>query len=210
MENNIAVSGLPASNLTIDEPIPAQVSQPLTNAKPIMGKLVAGALAVGLIVLVLALKCNFFLPSLKIGPTVVKADTSKPVRVNTTSATFTPKPTKADPNPTPVTVSKPIEGKAEYDPSTGKLKITNSGFCFELKAGLSLTEVDGLRPYAGARVFFLKNFGLELMGNDQRAFVGADYRLPVLNLLTLSAGESFGFTDPTLQPYLGLSAQISI
>lgn len=147
------------------------------------------------------------LPGLNPGPTVVKnTDTTKPITQTPTRIIYTPKPSKTNPNPTSIIINKPVESTTTI--KNGNITVQNSGFVIEPKLGYSLT-LDGFRPYLSARIFFVRNYGIEIGANDQRAFLGVDYRLPILNMLFIAGGGSISYLGQ-LSPYLAANVQLAL
>ncbi len=145
--------------------------------------------------------CHF--PSFK--PVVVQTDTTKPIEVSPTKIKYTPKDgTK------PVIKSKPLESRPSIKPD-GTLSIPQAGFVLIPKAGMVYVLHDKVNWAAGLRLAYWESAGLEALGNNERLFIGVDYRLPVLNLITVSAGASSLWTDITKpSPYIGATATLAL
>lgn len=154
------------------------------------------------------LKCNplNFLPNVHPVTTAV-VDFHQPVVVNPNNVIYTPPATTQNPHPTPTKIPKPIEGSVTN--INGVIKVQNIGFCFEPFIGYQYTLGADARPYLSARLIYDDNLGVQVGVNDERAFLGFDYRLPVLNLLTVAAGESMSYTA-NLAPYVALNAELSL
>lgn len=109
-----------------------------------------------------------------------------------------------------VKVRKALEANVVKLPD-GTLKISRLGFVLIPKAGIVYGLDFGINYAGGIRFVYFDNFGMEALVNDHRGFLGIDYRLPVLNLLTISGGASAPFTDPSKASlYLGSSATLSL
>jgi len=132
---------------------------------------------------------------------VTKATTATDtdVTIRPGSVTYTPAGSKKS-----VTVKKPLEAVVKF--SQGKLVIPDAGFCLIPKLGWNSTD----KWYAGIRFFYINKFGLELMGNNQKAFLGADYRLPFIDQLTVGAGVDDSWFQPSFGIYVGLSDTLSL
>lgn len=163
-------------------------------------KWLAFALLGILVVLVIFLKvrCDSLLPHLT--PPVERAtvDLSKPIIEIPLKVTYT------DKKGVKHSVSKPIEGTVKI--VNDKLTIQEAGFCLIPKTGWNSTN----RWYAGVRFFYWDSFGLEAMANDQRAFLGVDYRLPILNMITIAGGGQTSFQQFGLGVYCGTSISLAL
>lgn len=134
------------------------------------------------------------LPGIKIGPTVINnPDTTKPIIQTSTHVTYTPKPSKQNPYPTPVIIPKPLEGTVTI--ADGKIVVQNSGLVIVPKIGLVYVVNKDFELVAGIRFLFAGDFGLEAMVNDQRLFLGIDARDPIFNLATTSLGVTTPYAD---------------
>jgi hypothetical protein len=83
--------------------------------------------------------------------------------------------------------SKPPEGTTTITPS-GEIAISRLGLTFVPKGGF--VWVGDANIYGGARVFYFNRFGVEIMANNEMAFLGCDMRLPLLSNITVAAGAA--------------------
>lgn len=160
-------------------------------------KVISLLVLVGILVFAVLKGCNLISIGLP-KPTVVNGVSSVKVSTDTVTYTVNGKKTK---------VYKPIESVPSI--VNNKLTIPHFGLCLEPFIGYSLTSSDSFRPYLSFRVIYWNQAGLQLGLNDRRSFIGLDYRLPIVNLLTISAGESISYTLSP-EPYIALNAQISL
>ncbi len=167
-----------------------------------MPKYIIGGLLLILAAFVLFNKFGCHIPSIK--PVVVKTDTTKPIEVMPTKVKYTPKGgTKT------VVVNKPLESRPSVLPD-GTLKIPQAGFVLIPKAGAVYVLNDKVNWAAGVRFAYWGSAGLEALGNTERGFLGVDYRIPVLNLITVSAGASSPWTEFKVAPYVSVTATLAL
>lgn len=214
MGNEIESSGI-VINPPIIESVAettANIAATTNNINSLLGK--ASVLAICLILVIGIIKfhgCNVLnlIPNVKIAPTIVKnQDTNKTITISPNNVTYTPKADKQNPNPTPIIISKPIEGKVSL--KNGEINIQNSGFTIIPKLSEVYVLGDGLQTAAGVRVFFAGSFGIETLIDLNRAFIGIDCRDPIFNLLTTSVGASPSWSNFAIQPYIGESITLAL
>ncbi|MGI0059598.1 MAG: hypothetical protein ACREBJ_07500, partial [Nitrosotalea sp.] len=188
------------------------IAQTTSNINSILGKL--GGLTICITLIVAIIKFHGcvsipLLPQLKVAPTIIKnPDTTKAIVTSPTIVSYTPKATKANPNPTPVLIEKPIEGRVSV--TNGVINIQNSGFCIIPKVSYCYALGDGFQIAGGARFFFAGDFGAEILTSDHRAFLGIDVRDPIFNLLTSSLGISPSWTNFVIAPYIAESITLTL
>lgn len=172
-------------------------------------KLIMAVIALGSVIFGLSKGCScIHLPNLQVAPTKITNANPNNIVVAPNSVTYTPAVTKANPNPKPVTVYKPIEAPILVNGDT--IIIPHLGFCLEPFVGYSFTIQDQLRPYVAARLIYWNQAGLQLGLNDRRVFAGLDYRLPIADLMIFALGVSSPYGDISFQPYAGLDIQLSL
>jgi len=141
------------------------------------------------------------------GPQEFKGVTGT-VETTANNVKLTPKATKANPKPTPENIWKPKEGTVSVTPNqdgTANVKIQRTGFCFEPKLGAGF---DGtLYPLGGLRFFFHERFGLEVLGSEKYAHLGADFRV---GNLSLSAGAKQPYAKITDLSVIGAYVAMTV
>ena len=151
----------------------------------------------------------------------VQTDSTQPVSVSPDRVTYTPKISKENPHPKPLSVWKPIESVPVI--KNGETVIPFGGFCLIPKLGACYVLGNGLQGYGSIRFIYLAvhdtihleksgwDLGMEFGGNIHNAFLGVDVRDPIFNLLTTSVGAALPWGDPfKTSVYLGESASLSL